>query len=39
MCVLAICMLFLEKCLFQLFDRVVCFSVLELYELLVYFEY
>ena len=40
-CLLVICMSFLEKCLlrsfFPLFDWVVCFSGIELYELLVYF--
>ena len=39
-CLLAICMSSLEKCLcifFPLFDWVVCFSGIELYELLVYF--
>ena len=39
-CLLAICMASLEKCLlrsfFPLFDWVVCFSGIELYELLVY---
>ena len=41
MCLLTICMSSLEKCLFKsflpLFDWVVCFSGVELYELLVYF--
>ena len=39
-CLLAICMSSLEKCLcifFPLFDWVVCFSGIELYELLVHF--
>ena len=38
---LAICMSSLVKCLFKsfsLFDWIVCFSGIELYELLVYFE-
>ena len=42
MCLLAICISFLEKCLFRsffffFFDWVVCFSGIELYELLVDF--
>ena len=40
MCLSAICMSSLEKYLFKsspLFDWVVCFSGIELYELLVYF--
>ena len=37
MCLLAICMSSLETCLFPTLDRVVCFSGIELYELLVYF--
>ena len=41
MCLFTICMSSLEKCLlksfFPLFDWVVCFSGIELYELLVYF--
>ena len=40
MCLLAICMSSLEKCLFGSlahFFWVVCFSGIELYELLVYF--
>ena len=43
MCLLAIWMSSFEKCLFRffspLFDWVVCFSGIELYELLVYFGY
>ena len=44
MCLLVICMSFLEKYLFKsffflpLFDWVICFSGVELYELLIYFE-
>ena len=42
MCFLAVCMSFLEKYLFRsffpLFDWVICFSGVELYELLVDFE-
>ena len=41
-CLLVICMSSLKKCLFRtfspVFDCVDCFSGIELYELLVYFE-
>ena len=44
LCLLAICMSSLEKCLFRFFffflplsDWVVCFSGIKLFELLVYF--
>ena len=41
MCLIAICMSSLKKCLFRfffpLFDLIVCFSDIEFYEMLVYF--